>query len=133
MRVHEWTGAAAGQLLTRYRNNAHGIIRTTYASPEYRGKVMKIKFMGLVFRLMEQGRIFESHTHYCGEAGENYGTLNWENFWLIYNDINWDLLTEWIVEDYNEYIEYLKQLENYEEEAGNLAYEDFLNSKIWGQ
>lgn len=106
-----------------------GTIRSCQFDYVNRGKGAKIKLMGLVYRLMERGEIFRATIDYRGYAPK-YGVNDWGAFWSIYDNIDFDLLKDILEYDY----EFAKDSSNeYESEAGDIAYEDYLNNnKIWG-
>lgn len=125
----DFTGATASFLLEDHRKLAFGIFRTTdYINAS--DKALQIKMMGLVFKLMENGHLWMGHTDYLPYA-PNYGVNDWEAFWDIYNNIRFEELTRFMKEQYQ--AELKSDIEiDYESEAGDIAYEDWLNNqKIW--
>jgi len=117
------------KLLFRHRNKTFGILRTTQEQV-FMGKAIRIKFMAFIFKLMEQGLLHEDITEYVN-GGTSYGSLNWDRFWGIYNNIDFVYLSKTIQKLY---AEDCKQMNNdeYKDEMGDLHYEDYMNNKFWG-
>ena len=112
-----------------HRKHAHRLIRTTYPHHSL-NKALKIKFMGLIFQLMENGMLFSYEIEYQ-HGGENYGQINWDSFWILYHEFDWEQIVTYFVNDYHEYQEFLKTQDNYEDEKGNIDYEDYLNQRFY--
>jgi hypothetical protein len=119
------------KLIFRHRNKAFGILRTTDGH-DRRSKALKIKFMAFIFRLMEQGMLHEDITEYVN-GGTSYGSLNWDRFWGMYNNIDFDYITKTIEKLYKEDCEQALNNDQYEAEMGDIHYEDYMNNKFWGK
>lgn len=123
----DFTGATASFLMEDHHKLTMGIFRTTNFI-DASDKALQIKIMGLVFRLMENGHLWMGHTNYQGYA-PNYGVTDWDEFWAIYNNIRFEELTRFLK---GEWLASKMTTDSYESEAGDIAYEDWLNNmKIW--
>lgn len=118
------------KLIVLHRDKAHRVIRTTVPH-HFMNKGIRIQLMGLVYRLMEQGMLFQIETKYVTHAGNDYGNLDWDVFWQIYHEIDFDILVTELLRDYKEHQQYLIDNPMDDQEMINIEYQDWLNTKFY--
>jgi len=102
-----WTIETQAKIIIMHKEGMEAILRTDLHNKSN----LLIKFMSFTWKLMVDGHLYQDH---CSIDG-NKDKINWENINYIFNEIDFPKLTDYLLAEYKQKLDYFQHCSDIED------------------